>query len=150
MHPPFHASRKLSKFSNLFFLSLRAGEILQILQSDRFWERAVFLRSCPLTRADSLAGFLLFVRLRALCYFSLQSYCRQNLSSRAAKSLTARKEGVTSGRKNKRPVFSLLFSSRLYNNIVVRWMRWRTRRILREKAHCKQSSCLWMSKTRDF
>ena len=39
-----------------FFLSLRAGGILQILQSDWFWERAVFLRSCPLTRAESLAA----------------------------------------------------------------------------------------------
>ena len=39
-----------------FFLSLQAGGILQILQSDWFRQRAVFLRSCPLTRAESLAA----------------------------------------------------------------------------------------------
>ena len=38
----------------IFFLSLRAGLIFQILQNDWFRERAVFLRSCPLTRVESL------------------------------------------------------------------------------------------------
>ena len=38
----------------IFFLSLRAGGIFQILQNDWFRERAVFLRSCPLTRVESL------------------------------------------------------------------------------------------------
>ena len=44
--------------NKLFFLSLRAGGILQILmQSDWFRERAgfhFFLRSCSLNRAESL------------------------------------------------------------------------------------------------
>ena len=38
----------------IFFFSLRAGGIFQILQTDWFRERAVFLRSCPLTRVESL------------------------------------------------------------------------------------------------
>ena len=38
----------------IFFLRLRAGGIFQILQNDWFRERAVFLRSCPLTRLESL------------------------------------------------------------------------------------------------
>ena len=43
-----------------FFLSLRPGGILQILQSDWFWARAVFCDlswSCTLTRAESLAAY---------------------------------------------------------------------------------------------
>ena len=38
------------------------------------------------------------VRLRAVSYFSLQSYCTQNLSTRAAKPLAARNEGVVCNR----------------------------------------------------
>ena len=54
-------ARKLDIFTRendmfYFFPSLRAGGIFQILQSDWFRERAVFLRSCPLTRAESLAA----------------------------------------------------------------------------------------------
>ena len=45
---------------------------------------------------------LRFVKLRAVSYFSLQSYYTQNLRTRAAKPLATRNEGVT-----------------LYNNIVV-------------------------------
>ena len=59
------------------------------------------------------------IRLRAVSYFSLQSYYTQNLSTRAAKSLAARNEGVSPRRKNKRPVFSRLVLRSLYNNIVV-------------------------------
>ena len=60
------------------------------------------------------------IRLRAVSYFSLQSCYTQNLSTRAAKSPAARNEGVSPRRRNKRPVFSRLVSSRsLYNNIVV-------------------------------
>ena len=44
------------KHIHLFFPSLGAGGILQILQSDWFRERAVFLRPCPLTRAEWLAA----------------------------------------------------------------------------------------------
>ena len=35
-----------------------------------------------------------FCRLRAVSYFSLQSYCTRNLSTRAARPLVARNEGV--------------------------------------------------------
>ena len=45
------------------------------------------------------------IRLRAVSYFSLQSYYTQNLSTRAAKPLAARNEGIS--------------SRSLYNNIVV-------------------------------
>ena len=38
------------------------------------------------------------VRLRAVSYFSLQCYCTQNLSTRAAKPLAARNEGVVCNR----------------------------------------------------
>ena len=38
-------------------------------------------------------------RLRAVSYFSLQSYCTRNLSTRAAKARAARNEGVTPRRK---------------------------------------------------
>ena len=41
-------------------------------------------------------------RLRAVSYFSLQSYCTRNLSTRAAKPRAARNEGVSLRRKNKR------------------------------------------------
>ena len=57
-------------------------------------------------------------RLRAVSYFSLQSYYTQSLTTRAAKPLAARNEGVTPRRKNKRPSF-LVSSRSLYNNIVV-------------------------------
>ena len=53
------------------------------------------------------------IRLRAVSYFSLQSYYTQNLSTRAAKSLAARNE-----RKIRDPSF-LVSSRSLYNNIVV-------------------------------
>jgi len=54
-------------------------------------------------RGDGFYG-----RLRAVSYFSLQSYCTQNLSTRAAKPLAARNEGVSPRRKNKRPSFLVL------------------------------------------
>ena len=47
-------------------------------------------------------------RLRAVSYFSLQSYYTQNLSTRAAKPLAARNEGVSPRRRNKR-LLTLLF-----------------------------------------
>ena len=64
-------------------------------------------------------------RLRAVSYFSLQSYCTRNLRTRAAKPRAARNEGV----------------------IITSWFaialdEIRTRRILREKADCKQSTAL--------
>ena len=64
-------------------------------------------------------------RLRAVSYFSLQSYC-----TRAAKPRAARNEGVS-------PRISIV--------IVTSWFaialdEIRTRRILREKTDCKQSS----------
>ena len=59
------------------------------------------------------------IRLRAVSYFSLQSYYTQNLSTRAAKSLAARNEGVSPRRKNKRPVFSRLVSIPIY--IITSW-----------------------------
>ena len=34
------------------------------------------------------------IRLRAVSYFSLQSYCTRNLSTRAARPFVARNEGV--------------------------------------------------------
>ena len=49
--------------SSIFFPSLRAGGNLQTLQSDWFRERAVLFydlaRSCPLTRAESLAALFI-------------------------------------------------------------------------------------------
>ena len=41
-------------------------------------------------------------RLQAVSYFSLQSYCTRNLSTRAAKPRVVRNEGVSPRRKNKR------------------------------------------------
>ena len=72
-------------------------------------------------------------RLRAVSYFSLQSYCTRNLSTRAAKPRAARNEGV-----------SLVWSQSLIV-IITSWFaialdEIRTRRILREKADCKQST----------
>ena len=49
-------------------------------------------------------------RLRAVSYFSLQSYCTQNLSTRAAKPGAARNEGVNLRRKNKRLADSFVLS----------------------------------------
>ena len=77
-------------------------------------------------------------RLRAVSYFSLQSYCTRNLSTRAA-----RNEGVSPRRKNKRPSF-LAWSQSLIV-IITSWFaialdEIRTRRILGEKADCKQST----------
>ena len=48
------------------------------------------------------------VKLRAVSYFSLQSYCTRNLSTLAAKPRAARNEGVSTRRKNKR-LLTLLF-----------------------------------------
>ena len=67
-------------------------------------------------------------RLRAVSYFSLQSYCTRNLSTRAA-----RNEGI-----------SLVWSQSLIV-IITSWFaialdEIRTGRILREKADCKQST----------
>ena len=63
-------------------------------------------------------------RLRAVSCFSLQSHCTRNLSTRAVKSGAAGNEGVS---------------------VIVTWFaialdEIRTRRILREKADCKQST----------
>ena len=51
--------------NRIFFLGLQAGGNPQIVQSDCFRERAVFSRSCPLTRAESLAA--LFTSLFVVC-----------------------------------------------------------------------------------
>ena len=77
-------------------------------------------------------------RPRAVSYFSLQSYCTRNLSTRAA-----RNEGVSPRRKNKRPSF-LAWSQSLIV-IITSWFaialdEVRTRQILREKADCRQST----------
>ena len=63
-------------------------------------------------------------RLRAVSCFSLQSHCTRNLSTRAVKSGAEGNEGVS---------------------VIVTWFaialdEIRTRRILREKADCKQST----------
>ena len=77
--------------------------------------------------------------LRAVSYFSLQSYCTRNLSTRATRPLVTRNEGVSPRRKNK----SFLVSSQsLNNNIVVcnraGWDKnWTD---FKEKADCKQST----------
>ena len=81
-------------------------------------------------------------RLRAVSYFSLQRYCTQNLRTQAAKPRAARNEGLPRG-KNKRPSF-LVWSQSL-TVIITSWFaialdEIRTRRILREKADCKQSN----------
>ena len=47
-------------------------------------------------------------RLRAVSYFSLQSYCTRNLSTRAANPRAGRNEGVSPRRKKKR-LLTLLF-----------------------------------------
>ena len=72
------------------------------------------------------------LRLRAVSYFSLQSYYTRNLSTRAAKPRAARNEGV-----------SLVWSQSLIV-IITSWFaialdEIRTRQKLREKADCKQS-----------
>ena len=71
-------------------------------------------------RAICFKEFVHF-RLRAVSYLSLLSYYTRNLSTRAARPLVARKEGVR---------FALALDEI------------RTGRILREKADCKQSSVL--------
>ena len=77
-------------------------------------------------------------RLRAVSYFSLQSYCTRNLRTRAAK-----KRGPPE-RNDKRPSF-LVWSQSLTTVIITSWFaialdEIRTRRILREKVDCKQSN----------
>ena len=77
------------------------------------------------------------IRLRAVFYFSLQSYC-----TRAAKPRAARNEGVSPRRKNESPSF-LAWSQSLIV-IITSWFaigldEVRTRQILREKANCKKS-----------
>ena len=82
-------------------------------------------------------------RLRAVSYFSLQSYCTRNLRTRAAKPRAARNEGLPRGMIRDR-----LFSSGLNPGLTVIITSWfaialdeiRTRRILREKVDCKQSN----------
>ena len=74
---------------------------------------------------------LWYTRLRAVSYFSLQSYCTRNLTTRAAKSRAARNEGV----------------SQFLIVIITSWFavaldEIRSRRILREKADCKESICI--------
>ena len=56
-------------------------------------------------------------RLRAVSYFSLQSYCTRNLSTRAAKPRAAKNEGVSSTKS----VFSRLVP--IPRNLQSRWMR---------------------------
>ena len=51
-------------------------------------------------KRGEMKGSRLFRRLRAVSYFSLQSYHTQNLSTRAVKLLAARNEGVSPRRKN--------------------------------------------------
>ena len=75
--------------------------------------------------------------------FYLKSYCTRNLSTRAAKPRAARNEGVSPRRENKSPSF-LVWSKSLIV-IITSWFAMaldeiRTRRILREKADCKQST----------
>ena len=72
---------------------------------------------------------LWYTRLRAVSYFSLQSYCTRNLTTRAAKPRAARNEGVSQ---------SLIV-------IITSWFavaldEIRSRRILREKTDCKEST----------
>ena len=73
----------------------------------------------------------------AVSYFSLQSYCTRNLSTRAARPLVARNEGV-SPRRKKRDIFCVcqgVGTSVHRLSFLVS-----SGRILREKAECKQSS----------
>ena len=89
-----------------------------------------------------LLNIIVMSRLRAVSYFSLQSYCTRNLRTRAAKPGAARNEGLPRG-KNKRPSF-LVWSQSL-TVIITSWFaialdEIRTRRILRKKADCKQSN----------
>ena len=65
---------------------------------------------------------------QSLIFFFLH-YCTQNLITPAEKPLAARNEGISPIKKNR--------------GLQSRWMRSRTRGILREKAHCKQS--IWHS-----
>ena len=48
----------LGKYISLFFLSLRAGGILQILQSDWFRERAVFFTILPANPGGIVGSFI--------------------------------------------------------------------------------------------
>ena len=71
---------------------------------------------------------LWYTRLRAVSYFSLQSYCTRNLTTRAAKPRAARNEGVSQS------VIVIITSW-----FAVALDEIRSRRILREKADCKES-----------
>ena len=78
-------------------------------------------------------------RLREVSCFSLQNYYTRNLSTPTEKPGAARNEGVRPRRKK-------ISLSRLVSVIITSWFgialdEIRTRRILREKADCKQSSC---------
>ena len=72
----------------------------------------------------------------AVSYFSLQSYCTRNPSTRAARPLVARNEGVSPRRKNKREFFSEGEGTSVHRLCFLV----SSGRILREKADCKQSS----------
>ena len=69
------------------------------------WAQKCFVLLCPIGEQRLLSSFREFAhdgywldyglsRLRAVSYFSLQSYCKRNLSTQAARLLVARNESV--------------------------------------------------------
>ena len=69
------------------------------------WAQKCFVWLCPIGEQRLLSSFREFAhdgywlnyglsRLRAVSYFSLQSYCKRNLSTQAARLLVARNQGV--------------------------------------------------------
>ena len=77
-------------------------------------------------------------RLRAVSYFSLQSYCTRNLSTRAAKAASREKRGYKP--EKKKYVWSQSPIVIITSWFAIALDEIRTRRILREKADCKQST----------
>ena len=79
------ASSSISALNHVWLLSCGSGITLSPLS--------------PMVRAP---WRWVCVRLRTVFYFSLQSYCMRNLSTRAARPVVAKNEGVSRRRKNKR------------------------------------------------
>ena len=116
------------RYSPLEFNSWKVANIWQIkgagIKRSHFW--VTFLPPLPSSLLKlpvfilSLLQYYLTLnvpRLRAVSYFSLQSYCTRNLSTRAAKPRAAKNEGVSSTKS----VFSRLVP--IPRNLQSRWMR---------------------------
>ena len=99
---------------------------------ENMWFEMLLCKS-PWIKLRSSFWTLRSCRLRAVSYFSLQSYYTRILNTRAAKPGAARNEGV---------VWSQSLIVIITSWFAIALDEIRTRRILREKADCQQSTAL--------